>query len=121
MPGIQEDKIPMSEPEDKVRVHIIHDEGESGRQNENPEKSPELTYHKKYANTDTSSYVGVLNALKKLDTLYNPNMSRMHEPVIEGNYKVTGDTRVIPIVESEEEKVSLFLQTLDNLRPSMKQ
>ena len=43
-------------------------------------------------------YDRVLNALKKLDTSYNPNFPKMNEPVIEENYKVTGDTKVILIV-----------------------
>ena len=29
----------------------------------------------------------------------------MHKPVIEGNYKLTGDTRVINIVEHEDGKI----------------
>ena len=29
----------------------------------------------------------------------------MHDPLIEGNYKVTVDTRVIPIVEHEYDKI----------------
>ena len=59
-------------------------------------------YHKKYSNTDKSSYDSVLNALKKLDTLYNPTMESIHEPFIEGNYKVTGHKRFILIVEHED-------------------
>ena len=35
----------------------------------------------------------------------------MHEPVIEGNYKVTGDTRVIPIVENEYGKIQWAYST----------
>ena len=31
VPGIEEDKIPTSYPEDKFPVHVIPDEGESGR------------------------------------------------------------------------------------------
>ena len=61
-------------------------------------KSSEFTYHKKDANIDTSEYDRLLNVLKKLDTLYNPTIPRMNEPVIEGKYKVTGYTRVVPIV-----------------------
>ena len=29
----------------------------------------------------------------------------MHKPVIEGNYKVTGDTRVIPMVKHEDDEI----------------
>ena len=35
--------------------------------------------------------------------MYNPRIQKMHKPVIEGNYKVIGDMRVIPIVEQEDE------------------
>ena len=85
-------------------MHVIHDEGESVRPKTNL-KFSELMYHKKDANTGTSAYDMLFNALKKLDTLYNPAMLRMHEPVIEGNYKVTRDTRVIPLVEREEDEI----------------
>ena len=68
-------------------------------QKEISEKSSDLTYLKKDADADTSEYDRLLNALKKLDTLYNPKMQKMHDPVIEGNYKVTVDTRFIPIVD----------------------
>ena len=90
VPGIEEDNIPKSEPEDNMPVHIIPDGGESVRQNKNSVESLEFMYHKKDEDTDTSSYNRVLNAPKKLDTFYNPTMKRMHAPVIEGNYKVTG-------------------------------
>ena len=43
-------------------------------------------------------YDTISNVLKKLDTSYNPTMPRIHEPVIEGKYNVTKDTRVILIV-----------------------
>ena len=85
-------------------MHVIPDEGESVRLNENSNPS-EFTYHKKYANTYTSAYDRVLKALKNLDTFYNPTMPGMHGPVIEEKYKVTGDTIVILIVEHEEEKI----------------
>ena len=84
-------------------LQVIPDEGESVRPNKIVDKSSEFTYHKKYANIDTSLYDRVLNALKKLDTSYNPTMTRMNDAVIEGNYKVTGYTRVITIVEHEDE------------------
>ena len=42
--GIQENKIPTSETEDTMPVHIIPDEGESVRLNEKLEKSLEFTY-----------------------------------------------------------------------------
>ena len=67
-------------------------------------KSSEFTYHKKEdSNTDTLAYDFVINALQKLDTLYNLNMPRIHETFIEGKYKVTGDTRSIPIVVDHKE------------------
>ena len=71
------------------------------------DKSSEFTYQKKYANIDTSLYDRVLNALKKLDTSYNSTMTSMNDAVIKGNYKVTGYTRVITIVEHEDEKSSV--------------
>ena len=48
-------------------MHVIPDEGETVRPNENSNSS-EFTYHKRDANTDTSAYNRVLNATKKLDT-----------------------------------------------------
>ena len=75
------------------------------RPNEILDKSSEFTYHKKYAKIDTSLYDRVLNALKKLDTSYNPTMTRMNDAVIEGNYKVTRYTRVITIVEHEDDEI----------------
>ena len=88
-----------------MHVCVIPDEGENLRLNENSEKSSDLTYHKKDADTDTSSYDRVLNVLKKLDTLYGPTMQRMHKPVVEGNYKFMGDIRVIPIMEHEDDEI----------------
>ena len=96
VPGIEEDKIPTSEPEEKLPVHVIPDEEKSARLNENY-MSSEFTYHKKGATTDTSAYDRVLNALKKLYTSYNKTIS-MHGTVIKGKCKVTGDTRVILIM-----------------------
>ena len=61
-------------------------------------KSSYFTYHNKDTSTETSEYDRVLNELKKLDTLYNPTIPRMHEPVIKVKYKVTGNTRVFLIV-----------------------
>ena len=55
-------------------------------------------YHKKDDYPDTSAYDRVLNALKKLDSSYNLTMSRMHNPVIKGEYKVTRYTRIIIMV-----------------------
>ena len=81
------------------------DERESVRPNENLDKSWDFMYHKKEANIDTSLYDRSLNALNKLDTLYNPTITRLHKPVIKGNYKVTGDTRVILIVEHEDDRI----------------
>ena len=69
-------------------------------------KSSGFTYHKKDDNTYTVYYDRVLNALKMLDTLYNPTMPRMYEPVIEGKYTDTGDTSIIPIaVEHKEDEI----------------
>ena len=36
---------------------------------------------------------------------------KMHDPVIEGNYKVTGDLRVIPILEHEDDKIQWSCST----------
>ena len=83
-------------------MHITPDEGESVRPEENS-KSSEFRGRKKDGNTDTSEYDRVLNALKKLDTSHNLTMPIMHEPVIEGKYKVTRDTRDIPIVMEHKE------------------
>ena len=38
-------------------------------------------------------------------------MSRMHEPLIEGNYNVMGDTIVIPIVEHKYDKIKWACRT----------
>ena len=73
--------------------------------NENSQSSG-FTYHKKDDNTYTVYYDRVLTAMNMLDTLYNLNMPRMYEPVIEGKYTATGDTRIIPIaVEHKEEEI----------------
>ena len=95
MPGIEEDKITTSEPEEKMPVQEIPDEVESVRSNGNDEKPSEFNYHNKYADTDKYLYNRAQDTLKKIDTLYKPMMQNMHNLVIEGNYKVTGDTRVI--------------------------
>ena len=44
----------------------------------------------KNAKTDTSASDGIINALKKLDTLYNLTMPRIYEPLTKRKYKVTG-------------------------------
>ena len=62
-------------------------------------------YFNKDADTETSAYNIVFNELKKLDTSYKPTMQKMHNAVIDGNYKVTGDTRVIQIVENEDDEI----------------
>ena len=49
------------------------------------------------------AYDRVVNALEKLDTSYNSNTPRIHEPVIKLKYKVTRDTRVISIREHNED------------------
>ena len=64
-----------------------------------------IMYLKKDTDSDTSEYDRVLNSLKKLDTSYNPTMQKMHDTVIEGNYKVTGDMRVIPIVDHKDDEI----------------
>ena len=51
------------------------------------------------------AYDRLLNALKKLDTLYNPTIQKMHNSVIEDDCKVMGDTSVIPIVEHENDEI----------------
>ena len=102
VPGIEEDVIPTSKIEENIPVHVIPDEGERVRPNEISDKSSDLTYLNKDADADTSAYDRVLNGLEKLDKLYNPTMQKMHDPVIEVNYKVKVDTRVIPIVEHED-------------------
>ena len=84
-------------------MHVIPNEVERVRLNRISEKLSEFTYLNKDADAGTSVYDIVLNALKKLDTSYNPTMQKMHDPVIEGNYKVTGDARVIPIVDHEDD------------------
>ena len=56
VPCIEEDIIPTSEPEYKMPVHIIPDEGEIVRPNEIYENSSELMYHKKYADAYMSVY-----------------------------------------------------------------
>ena len=63
------------------------------------EKPSELVYLEKVSDAYTSAYNRLLNALNKLDTSYNATMQNMYNQVVEGNYKVTGDTRVIPIVD----------------------
>ena len=71
VPVTEEEIITTSEPEDKITVHVIPDEGERVRPNEISENSSELTYLKIDADKDTLSYNRVLNALKKLDTSYS--------------------------------------------------
>ena len=96
-------------------VHVICDEGEIVRPSEIYEKSSELTYLKKDADADAdadmSAYDRLLNTLKKLDTSYNPTMHKMHNPVIKRNYKVTGDTRVIPTMEHKYDKIQWACST----------
>ena len=62
-------------------MHVISNEGESVRPNENL-KSSEFTYHNKDTNPDVSAYNMLLNALTKLDTEYNPTIPRMNKPLI---------------------------------------
>ena len=49
MPGLEEEIIPTSEPEDKMPVNLITDEGEIVRPIEIYEKSSDFIYHKKGA------------------------------------------------------------------------
>ena len=65
VPGIREGIMPTSEPEDNMPVHVIPDEGERVRPNENSEKSSDLIYLKKDIDADTSAYDRVLHSLKK--------------------------------------------------------
>ena len=51
--GIEEDNIPTSEPEDKMHVHVIPDEGEVVIPRKYL-KSSYFTYHNKDAKTGTS-------------------------------------------------------------------
>ena len=46
-----------------------------------------------------------MNTLKKLYTPYNLTVQNMHDPVIEENYRVMGETRVIPIAEHEDDEI----------------
>ena len=106
VPGIDEDNTPPSDTEEKsednLHAHVITDQGESVRLKKNS-KASEFTYHNKDSNTNMSSYDRVLKSLKKIENSYNPTMSRMKDSIIEGKYKVTRDTRVIPIVVEHEE------------------
>ena len=111
-----------------MHVCLIPDEGERVRPKTKPEQLSELMYLNKDADADAdmSAYDRLLNTMKKLDASYNPMMQNIYKPVIDINYKVTRYTRVIPIMEREDEKssgfaVHLFLWTLENLRPSRKQ
>ena len=88
-----------------MTVYVIPDEGERVKPNEVSEKSSELTYLKKDADADRSAYDRLLHALKKLDTFYTPMIQKMRNPVIEENYKLTGDKRVIPIVDHKDDEI----------------
>ena len=53
-----------------------------------------------------SEYDQLLRALKRIDTPYNLTIPKMHEPTIKDKYKVTRETRVIPIaVEHEGDRI----------------
>ena len=56
VPGIEEDIITTSEPEDKMPVQVIPDEKEIVRPNEISEKSSKFMYHKKDYEIDKSLY-----------------------------------------------------------------
>ena len=92
-------------------VHVIPYEGERVRPDEISEHSSDLTYLDKDVDADTSAYDRLSNALKKLDTLYNPIIQKIHNPIIDGNYKVTGYMRVIPIVEREDDEIQWACST----------
>ena len=42
-------------------------------------------------------------------------MQKVQDPVIKGNYKVTGDTRVIPIVEHKDDKIQWACSTSSSM------
>ena len=86
-------------------VHVIPDEEERVRPNKISENLSDLLHLKKDAVADMLAYDRLLNALKKLDTLYNPTIQKMHNPVIEDDCKVMGDTSVIPIVEHKNDEI----------------
>ena len=98
------------------------------RPKEISKKSSELMYLNKEADSETSAYNSVLNALNKLDTSYNSTMQKMKDPVIEGNYRVTGDTRVIPILRHKDDEthwacstsISMDAVELENLKEAMR-
>ena len=69
-------------------------------------------YIKEDAEKYMAAYDRVLNALKKLDTSYNLMMEMMHAPVIKGSFKVTGDTRLMPIVEQKYDEIQWSCSTL---------
>ena len=92
-------------------VHVIPDEGESVIPDKFSEKSSELTYLKKDSDTDMSAYNRVLNALKKIYTSCNPTMHKMQDPFIKANYKITGETRVIQILEHKYDEIQWVCST----------
>ena len=94
-----------------MTVHVMPDEVENVRPKGNSEKSSDFTYHNKDADTDMSSYNRVLNALKKLDTLYNPMLKKMNDPFIKRNYKVIGDTRFISIMKHKDGEIQWACST----------
>ena len=55
MPGIEEDVITTSNPEEMMPVHVIPDEGEIDSPDKNSENSSDITYLKKDAGADTSA------------------------------------------------------------------
>ena len=57
-----------------MSMHVSFDEEEKVRSNELYDKSSEITYLKRDADTYTLAYDRLLNALKKLYKLYNPTM-----------------------------------------------
>ena len=68
-------------------------------------------YLNKATVTEASTYKRIQWTIKKLDTTYNPNMAKETEPIIEVKYKVTGDTRVIPIIKHKEDEIQWSFNT----------
>ena len=60
-------------------------------------------YLKKETDTYTSAYDWVQIALNKSATKYNPTMTKAYDPIIEGKWKVTRDTRVVLVVVEQKE------------------
>ena len=81
--GVEQDTTPKSDPEYPLPVDVIPNEEESTRTNKDT-KSPEPMWLNKLTVTDTSEYERAQRALKKLDTVYNTTMTKLHSPIIKG-------------------------------------